>query len=129
MAANTGQGRGFVTFLVGLTVACAGLAYFSAGFGKPLFGVGLVIVIASLFGFLKLKPLEGKPAQKASPTTMKLAGAFVAGFGWVLTLFGMHLVPSTGGRIVFALVGIAVSLFGIVYVLPSAFNKNAIWKT
>ncbi len=58
MAANTGQGRGFVTFLVGLTVACAGLAYFSAGFGKPLFGVGLVIVIASLFGFLKLKPLS-----------------------------------------------------------------------
>ncbi len=126
MAANTGQGRSFTTFLVGLTVACAGLAGFG---GKPVLIVGLVILAVSLFGFLKLKPLEGKPAQKASPTTMKLAGAFIAAFGWVLTLFGMHLVPGTGGRIVFALVGIAISLFGIVYILPSAFNKNAIWKT
>lgn len=129
MAANTGQGRGFTTFLVGLTVACAGLAYFSSGFGKPLFVVGLVILVASLFGFLKLKPLEGKPAQGASSAAMKLIGAFIAGFGWVLTLFGMHLVASTGGRIVFALIGIAVSLFGIVYILPTAFNRNAIWKT
>lgn len=128
MAANTGQGRSFTTFLVGLTVACAGIAYWTGGFGKLLFIVGLVILVASLFGFLKLKPLEGKPAQRATPTMMKLTGAFLAAFGWVLTLFGMHLVPSTGGRIVFALVGIAVSLFGILYVLPSAFNKNAIWK-
>jgi hypothetical protein len=29
---------------------------------------------------------------------------------------------------VMALVGIAVSLFGLCYVLPAAFNKNAIWK-
>ena len=34
MAANTGQGRGFVTFLVGFTAMCAGLAYLSTGFGK-----------------------------------------------------------------------------------------------
>jgi len=129
MAANTGQGRSFTTFLVGLTVACAGIAYFSSGFGKPLFVVGLVILVASLFGFLKLKPLEGKPAQRASSTAMKLTGAFIAAFGCVLTLFGMLLVASPGGRIVFALIGIAVSLFGIIYILPSAFNKNAIWKT
>ena len=49
--------------------------------------------------------------------------------GWVITLFGMHLTPSTGGRIVLALVGIAVSLFGIIVVLPAAFNKNAVWKS
>jgi hypothetical protein len=128
MAANTGQGRGFITFLAGLTLACVGIAYFSSGMAKVLLLLGVVIVLASLFGFLKLKPMEGKPAQRAASMAMKLVGAFVAAFGWALTLFGMHLVDSVGGRIVFALAGIAVSLFGIVYVLPAALNKNAIWK-
>jgi hypothetical protein len=124
MAANTGQGRGFVTFLVGFTVACAGL-YLS---NKLLLGVGLIVVLVSLFQFLKLKPLEGKTAQKASSTTMKLVGAFLAALGWVITLYGLRLVAGTNGRIVLALVGIGVSLFGVIYVLPTAFNKNAIWK-
>jgi len=128
MAANTGQGRGFTTFLVGLTVACVGIAYFSSTFGKPLFVVGLVVLVASLFGFLKLKPLEGKPAIGPTPTVMKLVGAFLAALGWGITLFGMHIVDGTTGRLVLALVGIAVSLFGMIYVLPTAFNKNAIWK-
>jgi uncharacterized protein (DUF697 family) len=59
---------------------------------------------------------------------MKAIGAFLAAFGWLVTLFGMHLTDSTGARIVLALVGIGVSLTGIVFVLPAAFNKNAIWK-
>jgi hypothetical protein len=129
MAANTGQGRSFATFLVGLTAACAGIAYLSTGTGKLALVGGVVILLVSLFGFLKIKPLEGKPAQIAGPTAMKLAGAFVAAFGWVLTLFGLHITQSVGGRIVLALVGIAVTLFGIIYILPAAFNKNAIWKT
>jgi len=129
MAANTGQGRSFAVFLIGLTVACAGVAELSSGLGKLLLLVGLVILAGSVFGFLKLKPREGKPAQKASPTVMKLVGAFVAALGWVLTLFGMHLTDSVGGRMIFALLGIAVSLFGIIYILPAAFNKNAIWKS
>ncbi len=69
MAANTGQGRSFTTFLVGLTVACAGIAYLSTGMGKLVAVVGGVILLASLLGFLKIKPLEGKPAQKAGPTS------------------------------------------------------------
>ena len=60
---------------------------------------------------------------------MKLMGAGCSALGWVITLFGMHLTPSTGGRIVLALVGIAVSLFGIIVILPAAFNKNAVWKS
>jgi len=128
MAANTGQGRNFTVFLVGLTVACSGLAFFSTGMGKPLFVVGLVIVVASLFRFLKLKALEGKTAQPSSSTAMKLVGALLSCSGWVITLYGLRLVSGTGGRIVLALVGISVSLIGIVYVLPTAFNKNAIWK-
>lgn len=128
MAANTGQGRSFTTFLVGFTVLCGGIAYLSTGFGKFLIAAGAVIFVASLSSFLKLKPLEGKPARKASPTAMKATGVGLSLLGWILTLFGMHLVPSVGGRIVFSLVGIGVSLIGIVFVLPAAFNKNAIWK-
>ncbi len=128
MAATTGQGRGFTTFLVGLTLACVGIAYYSAGFGKLVLVVGVIIFAVSLFGFLKIKPLEGKPAMKASPTSMKLVGAALAALGWGITLFGMHVTDGTTGRIVLALVGIGVSLSGMIFVLPAAFNKNAIWK-
>ena len=124
MAANTGQGRGFTTFLVGFTAACAGL-YVSS---KLLLAVGVIVVVVSMFQFLKLKPLEGKAAEGPSSTTMKLLGAALAALGWVITLFGMHVVDGTNGRLVLALVGIAVSLFGMIVVLPAAFNKNAIWK-
>jgi len=129
MAANTGQGRSFTTFLVGLTVVCVGIAYLSTGLGKLAAVVGVAVLLASLFGFLKIKPLEGKPAQRPGPTALKLVGAFVAAFGWALTLFGLHISQSVGGRIVLSLVGIVVTLFGILYILPAAFNKNAIWKT
>jgi hypothetical protein len=68
-------------FLVGLTVACFGIAYLSAGSGKLVLVVGVVLLLLSLFGFLKIKPLEGKPAQKAGTTAKKLVGAFVDDFG------------------------------------------------
>lgn len=128
MAANTGQGRGFTTFLVGFTLACVGIAYFSSGLGKLAFIVGLIIFVISLLGFLKLKPLEGKTAMTSSPTVMKLVGAFLAAFGWIITLFGMHVTDAMTGRLILALIGIGVSLVGIIFVLPAAFNKNAIWK-
>src|SRR6266446_2106155 len=101
MAATTGQGRSFTTFIVGLTGLCAGIAYFSTGVGKFIAGAG----------------------------GMKLMGAFVSALGWVLILAGLHVVTGTIGRIVLGLVGIGVSLFGILYILPAAFNKNAIWKS
>ena len=128
MAANSGQGRSFGTFIVGLTVACALIAYFSSGMGKFALVVGVVIFALSLFQFLKLKPLEGPPAQIAGAGGMKAIGAFIACFGWLLILGGLHVVTGTGGRIALGIVGIAVSLFGILFVLPAAFNKNAIWK-
>ncbi|HWC17063.1 MAG TPA: hypothetical protein VG498_08605 [Terriglobales bacterium] len=129
MAASTGQGRSFTTFLVGLTTACAGIAYVSTGLGKLLLAAGVLIFIVSMTAFLNIKPLEGKVAQNASPIGMKLAGALVSCFGWALVLAGLHVVNSTGGRIALSLAGIAVSLFGIVYILPAAYRKNAIWKS
>jgi hypothetical protein len=128
MAANTGQGRSFTTFLVGFTAICAGIAYLSTGLGKLVLVAGAIIFVASLFGFLKIKPLEGKAAQKAGPAAMKLVGGIVAALGWIITLYGMRLVEGTNGRIVLALVGIGISLFGIIYILPAAYNRNAIWK-
>lgn len=129
MAANKSQGSYYTLSLVAFTVLCAGIYEWSGGMGKLLVLVGAAGVLGSLVGMKGIKPLEGKIAMKSSPFAMKMVGAACSLLGWVITLFGMHLTPSTGGRIVLALVGIAVSLFGIIVVLPAAFNKNAIWKT
>lgn len=129
MAANRGQGRSFAVFLVGLTVACAGLASWSGGFGKVLLIVGVLVVVMSLMMARSIKPLEGKIAQRPGGESGKFIGALFALLGWIVTVVGIQFVPTTAGRIVLGLVGIATSLFGIIVVLPAAFNKNAIWKT
>jgi hypothetical protein len=129
MAANKGQGRSFAVFLVGLTVACAGLASWSGGSGKLLLIVGVVGIVVSLVMALGIKSLEGKVAQRPGPEGAKIMGALVALLGWIVTVVGIQFVTGTGGRILLALVGIATSLFGLIVVLPAAFNKNAIWKT
>jgi hypothetical protein len=90
--------------------------------------VGVAGVLGSLVGFLGIKPLEGTPARRPGAEGGKVAGALIACLGWILTLVGLHFVGSTGGRIALALLGIAVSLYGILYILPAALNKNAIWK-
>ena len=59
---------------------------------------------------------------------MKWIGAGVVLLGWVVTLGGLHFVDGNGGRIILALLGIGVSLFGMLYVLPATFNKTAFWK-
>jgi hypothetical protein len=127
MAANRSQGSYYTLFLVAATVFCAGI-FHSAGAGKLLLLVGAVGLIGSLFGMMSIKSLEGKTALKSSPLAMKLIGAGCSALGWVITLFGMHLTPSTAGRIVLALIGIGISLFGIIVILPAAFNKNPVWK-
>jgi hypothetical protein len=129
MAANRAQGSYYGLFLVAATVLCAGFYEYSSGMGKLLLVLGAVGLVGSLFGMLGIKSLEGKTALKSNPVAMKLIGAGICALGWVITLFGMHLTPSVGGRIVLALVGIGITLFGIIVVLPAAFNKNAVWKS
>jgi hypothetical protein len=129
MAANRSQGSYYGLFLVASTVLCAGFYWWGGGLGKLLFAIGAIGLLGSLFGMLGIKSQEGKTALKENPTAMKLVGAACALLGWGITLFGMHLTPSVGGRIVLALIGIGVSLFGIIVVLPAAFNKNAVWKS
>jgi hypothetical protein len=128
MAASKSQGSYFALLLAGGTILCGGIAYIASGTGKLLLLVGAAILLASLVGFLKIKHLEGETPTLPSPEAMKWVGAGIALLGWVLTIGGLRLVDGNGGRIVVALLGIGVSFFGILYVLPAAFNKTAFWK-
>jgi hypothetical protein len=128
MAATTAQGKSFTTFIVGITVTAAGLAYFSSGLGKIALVVGLVVVALSFAGFLKIKPAEGKTGTTAQPFVLQLVGVACALLGWGIVLFGIHISSAVTGRLVTSLVGLAVSLVGLLYFLPAAANKNAIWK-
>lgn len=128
MAANKQQGKGFGLFLVGITTACAGGYGLSTGIGKVALVIGLVLLIVSFVSFLKIKPLEGKTAEGAQPPVMKAVGVLVTVGGWALSLLGLHLASGVAGRMIIALIGLAVCLVGVMYILPTACNKNAIWK-
>jgi len=59
---------------------------------------------------------------------MILIGLLVTLFGFVISVLSLTLTSSVGGRLVIVLLGIAVSLFGIVGLLNKHYLKNAIWK-
>jgi len=128
MAATTSQGKTFTLFMVGITAACAGIAYFSTASGKLALLVGLVGLAISAAGFFKIKPLEGKTGTTPQPIALKLAGIVSALVGWYVVLIGIHLVASVGGRLFTTILGLTISLVGVLVFLPAAANKNAIWK-
>lgn len=128
MAATKSQGKALALFLVGITTACAGLAYFSSGSGKLAFFVGLVVFLAAMAVTLKIKPEEGQVAARSQSAVMKLVGLGVIVLGWGTVLYGLHLTASVGGRMTTSIIGFAISLVGMLYFLPAAANKNAIWK-
>jgi hypothetical protein len=128
MAATKSQGRSFSLFMLGVTVTAAGIAYFSTGSGKLAVVGGLVVLAVSFGVFLKLKPEEGKIADKGQPAAMRLAGVAAAFLGWGIVVVGLNLSSSVSGRMATTLIGIAVSLAGSLILLPAAANKNAIWK-
>lgn len=128
MAATKAQGTTFTLFMGGLTAACAGIASFSSGGGKAALGLGIICVAASFVYFLKLKPLEGKVSLGAQPAVAKIAGAALALGGWVVVLVGLHLTASVSGRMTTTILGLAITLAGVLFVLPVASSKNAIWK-
>jgi hypothetical protein len=128
MAATTSQGKNLTLFMAGLTAVCAGIAFFYSGAAKVAHIVGAVVLAFSLWGFFKIKPLEGKTGGGPQPAVMKLIGVAVVMAGWLFVLFGLHLTASVGARMVTSIVGFAVSIAGIFFVLVPAVNKNAIWK-
>jgi hypothetical protein len=128
MAATTSQGKNLTLFMTGLTAVCAGIAFFDSGVAKVALIVGAAVLAVSLWGFFKIKPLEGKTGDGSQPAVMKLIGVAVVMAGWLFVLFGLHLTASVGGRMVTSIVGFAISIAGIFFVLVPAANKNAIWK-
>jgi hypothetical protein len=128
MAATKQQGQSFGLFIVGLTTACAGTYEIGSAPGKVALAAGLVILVVAFIRFLGLKPLEGEVALGSQSAGMKAIGVLFAAGGWILTLLGLHLASGVAGRTIFAVIGLAVSLIGVVVILPAACNKNAIWK-
>jgi hypothetical protein len=59
---------------------------------------------------------------------MVLVGLAITVLGWLIAVGSLGMTTSTGGRLGLVLVGIAVSLVGIMGVLNQAYLKNAIWK-
>src|SRR5258708_37302279 len=58
---------------------------------------------------------------------MILIGILVTLLGFVISVLSLAL-NSVGARMVIVLLGLAVSLFGIIGVLNKAYLENAIWK-
>ena len=59
---------------------------------------------------------------------MKLVGVFLALVGWLIPVVALTHTQSLGTRFVLAIVGIAISLVGILFVLNQAHLKHVIWK-
>ncbi len=128
MAATKSQGKAFGLFMAGITTTCAGIAYISSGSGIAALIVGLIVVAISFGLFVSLKPQEGKVPMASQPFVLRLAGLALAVGGWLIVLFGLHISSAVSGRMVTTLIGFAVSLVGVIGLLPTASNKNAIWK-
>jgi hypothetical protein len=128
MAATTSQGKTFTLFMLGATTAAAGLAYITTGAGTAAFIVGLFLVAASFVGFIRIKPLEGHTGTSVQPVVLKLAGVASILLGWFIVLIGIHLAAGVSARMVTSIAGLAISLVGVLYFLPVASSKNAIWK-
>lgn len=129
MAATKQQGQWFGLFLTGLTAACAGVYAFSSGLGKVALILGLIVLAVSLLRFMRLKPMEGVPALKSQPAVMKAIGVLVTVGGWLTVLLGLHIASGITGRLVIAVIGLAICLVGAIGILPAACNRNAIWKS
>ncbi len=59
---------------------------------------------------------------------MRLVGLVCAVGGWLIAVAGLFMTSSNMGRMLFALGGILVTLFGILGVLNQYYLGRAIWK-
>ena len=59
---------------------------------------------------------------------MTYVGLCVTFLGFVVAFISLGITDSTGGRMGMVLVGIVVSLFGIMGVITPAYQKHWIWK-
>lgn len=59
---------------------------------------------------------------------MALAGVVITFLGFLISVMSLGMTSSVSGRMVMVLIGLAVSLVGIIGVINRAFLKNAIWR-
>ena len=59
---------------------------------------------------------------------MAIAGLIVTLLGFIIAVASLGMSSSVGGRMVIVLVGLVVSLVGIIGLINPAFQKNALWK-
>jgi hypothetical protein len=59
---------------------------------------------------------------------MIIAGIVVTFLGFLISVFSLTATSSVSGRMIMVLIGIAVSLVGIIGVLNRAFLAKAIWR-
>jgi hypothetical protein len=59
---------------------------------------------------------------------MKPVGILLALIGWLLPVVALTQTQSLSARFIAAVLGIAISLFGILVVLNGEHLKHAIWK-
>jgi len=57
-----------------------------------------------------------------------LVGIAVTVLGFVISVFSLEMTSTASGRLVMVMVGLAVSLLGIIGVINRAYLKNPIWK-
>ena len=59
---------------------------------------------------------------------MIYAGIVITLLGFIISLLSLGLTSSLNARLAIVLIGLAVSLFGIMGVINRAYLKNAIWR-
>jgi len=57
-----------------------------------------------------------------------LVGIAVTAFGFVISLLSLGMASTVNARLLMVLVGLVVSLFGIIGLINRAYLKNPIWK-
>jgi hypothetical protein len=59
---------------------------------------------------------------------MAFAGLIVTFLGFVIAIASLGMSSSVGGRMVIVLIGLAVSLGGIIGLINPGFQKKAAWR-
>ena len=59
---------------------------------------------------------------------MALVGLVITFLGFLLAAASVGIMASTAGRLALVLVGIAMTLVGILGVINQAYQENAVWK-
>ncbi len=59
---------------------------------------------------------------------MRVVGLLLALAGWLIPVAALPMSIPVGARIIVSLVGIGISLIGILVVLNGVHQKNVIWK-